>query len=106
MHADEMPWRQTTEGVVLRVRLTPKASRDGVEGIEATAEGPAVKARVRAAPSDGEANSAVAKLVAEWLDVPKSTVTLISGGKSRIKSLAIRGEPVKLARDIAMKLGH
>lgn len=106
MHADEMPWRQTTEGVVLRVRLTPKASKDGVEGIESTAEGPAVKARVRAVPSDGEANSAVAKLVADWLDVPKSTVTLVSGGKSRIKSLAIRGEPAKLARDIASKLGH
>ena len=80
MHADEMPWRQTSEGVVLRVRLTPKASRDGVEGIEATSEGPAVKARVRAVPSDGEANSAVAKLVADWLDVPKSAVTLVSGG--------------------------
>lgn len=106
MHADEMPWRQTSEGVVLRVRLTPKASRDGVEGIEATAEGPAVKARVRAVPSDGEANSAVAKLVADWLDVPKSAVTLVSGGKSRIKSLAIRGEPARLARDLAMRLGH
>ncbi len=101
----DMPWRQTADGLVVRVRLTPKASRDGVEGIEATAEGPAIKARVRAVPSDGEANSAVAKLVAEWLDVPKSAVTLVSGGKSRIKSLAVRGDAAALVRHIALKLG-
>lgn len=102
----DLPWTTTGEGLVLRVRLTPKSSRDAVEGIEATAEGAAIRARVRAVPSDGEANAAVAALIAKWLGVPKTSISLVSGGKSRIKSLAVRGEPKALARDVAARLGH
>lgn len=106
MNRTELPWTSTTDGLLLRVRLTPKASKDGIEGIEETAEGAAVKARVRAVPADGAANAALTRLVADWLDVPKSSIALVSGGKSRIKCLAIRGQPDTLARDLAEKLGH
>ena len=92
----ERPWRPTTDGLVIRFRLTPKASANAIGAIEATAEGPAVKAKVRAVPADGAANAALERLVADWLDVPKSSVSLVSGGKSRIKSLAVRGEPCGL----------
>jgi uncharacterized protein YggU (UPF0235/DUF167 family) len=90
--AGGLPWRVVAGGVVLRVRLTPKASRDGVEGIGPTAEGPAVKARVRAVPEDGAANAAVAALIAGWLGVPKTSVALTHGGKSRIKVLMVSGD--------------
>ncbi|MEQ1648106.1 MAG: DUF167 family protein, partial [Hyphomicrobiaceae bacterium] len=49
-----IPWRATKDGLELRVRLTPKSSRDAVEGIETTADGPALKARVTAIPEDGK----------------------------------------------------
>jgi hypothetical protein len=75
----------------VRVRLTPKSSKDAVDGIEATAEGPALKARVRAVPADGEANAALLKLMAQWLGVSKSSVALAQGGKSRVKSVEITG---------------
>lgn len=103
--AADRPWRTTADGVVLRVRLTPKSSKDGVDGLEHTAEGPAIKARVRAVPADGEANEAVARLVADWLGVAKSAVTLLAGGKSRVKSLAVRGEAAALTRRMEEKLG-
>lgn len=105
MAAADRPWRETADGIVLRVRLTPKSSTDSVEGFEATAEGPAIKARVRALPEDGEANRAVQRLIAGWLDVAKGAVALQAGGKSRIKLLAVRGEAAALGRRVEEKLG-
>ena len=51
--------------------LTPKSSLEGVDGVEQTAEGAAFEGRVRAVPAEGEANAALEKLVARWLDVPQ-----------------------------------
>lgn len=106
MTAGDLPWRATSNGLVVRVRLTPKAAQDSIGGIETTAEGPAIKARVRALPSEGEANAALTELLAAWIGVPKSRVALIAGGKSRIKSLVISGEPTMLAREVAAKIGN
>lgn len=86
--------------VRLRVRLTPKSSRDAIDGVEATAEGPALKARVRAVPEDGRANQALTALIADWLDVPRSHVTLVGGHKSRIKTVAVAGDAAALARRV------
>jgi uncharacterized protein (TIGR00251 family) len=91
-------------GVRLRIRVTPKSSRDGVDGVEATAEGMALKARVRAVPEDGKANDAAAKLIAGWLDLPRSRVGVVAGHRSRTKTLAIAGEPQALARAIALRI--
>ena len=53
---------------VLDVRLTPRGGRDAIEGVEQLADGRAVlKARVRAAPSEGEANAALCRLIADAL---------------------------------------
>jgi uncharacterized protein YggU (UPF0235/DUF167 family) len=80
------------------VRLTPKGGRDSVDGIEQLADGSSVlKARVRAVPSDGEANDALVRLIAKTLAVPLRDVTLESGATSRIKRLAIAGDAAKLA---------
>jgi uncharacterized protein len=83
--------RITSRGVELRIRLTPKSSSDRIEGVCDTAEGPALTARVRAVPSDGEANSALERLIADWLDLSKSSVLLSSGHKSRVKTVTLSG---------------
>jgi hypothetical protein len=82
----------------VRVRLTPRSSRDAIEGIEDTADGPALKARVRAVPSEGEANAALERLLASWLRVPKAAVSVSAGGKSRVKLLTVAGDPGVLER--------
>jgi uncharacterized protein YggU (UPF0235/DUF167 family) len=86
------------------VRLTPKAAKDAVDGIEETAEGAALGARVRAVPSDGEANAALVKLLATWLGVAKSSVRLAQGGKSRLKSVEIAGNPGDIEARLAERL--
>jgi hypothetical protein len=90
------PWQRRDASLLLRVRLTPEGGRDAVEGVAATAEGPALKARVRAAPEDGEANAALLGLVAKWLGLPKRSVSLVSGPKSRTKVLEIMEAPAGL----------
>jgi uncharacterized protein (TIGR00251 family) len=93
------PWSVAPDGVVVDVRLTPKGGRDAVEGIERLADGRAVlKARVRAAPSDGEANAALTKLIARTLGVAPSKVALIAGATARIKRLKIAGDASALTR--------
>ena len=60
------PWSVVPGGIMLTVRLTPKGGRDAIDGIETMADGSAVlKVRVRAAPTDGEANAALIKLMAK-----------------------------------------
>ena len=56
MSGEARPWTAREKGVVLQVRLTPKSSRDALEGVEVLADGACVlKARVRAVPEDGKA---------------------------------------------------
>lgn len=83
------------------LRLTPKSSRDGVDGVKAGAGGPLIHARVRAVPEDGRANTALVALIAAEIGVPKSAVTVASGHTSRLKSLHIAGDPAELERRIA-----
>lgn len=97
--------RQTPTGLVLRFRLTPKASKDAVEGLIDTAEGPALQARVRAAPTEGEANEALVRLVASFVDLPKSRISVSAGHKSRIKSFEISNAPEPLKADIERRIG-
>jgi uncharacterized protein YggU (UPF0235/DUF167 family) len=92
------------DGLAVRIRLTPKASRDAVEGFETTADGPALKMRVRAVPEDGAANAAAKKLLAGWLGVSKGAVTLTSGAKSRVKTLSVAGDGVTLAATFAARI--
>jgi uncharacterized protein YggU (UPF0235/DUF167 family) len=100
-----LPWTVLDGGIRLRVHLTPKAARDGVDGIGATPEGQALKVRVRALPEKGAANAALAGVVAEWLGVPKTRIETIAGGKSRLKTLFIAGDGQALSGLLAERLG-
>lgn len=100
----QTPWSAARDGLRVRVRLTPKAGRDAVEGIEHTAQGPALKVRVRAAPEGGEANAALARTFADWLGVPKGSVEVVAGLKSRLKTLFVAGEAMRLANLLAERI--
>jgi uncharacterized protein (TIGR00251 family) len=91
---------------VVSVRLTPKSSRDAVEGTELHDGRAVVKARVRAVPEKGKANSALEKLIAKWLGVPKSSVTLVAGGTGRVKSLEVAGDAEALAARLDARLAE
>jgi len=88
------PWTLAADGILIDVRVTPRGGRDAVEGIEQRADGRAVlKARVRAAPAEGEANDALRRLLANALGIAPGQVVVAAGAKSRIKRLRIAGDP-------------
>lgn len=97
------PWRRGDAGVIVYFRLTPKSSKDAVDGLQIIAGAQAFQARVRALPEDGAANAALETLVSAWLRVPKGSVRLASGGKSRLKSIAISGDVEELDRLLRAK---
>jgi uncharacterized protein (TIGR00251 family) len=91
------PWRYSTEGVSVALRVTPRGGRDDIDGIETLANGRTVlKVRVRAIAEGGEANRAVTELLAKVLGVPKAKVRLLSGVTSRLKQIAVDGDPARL----------
>ena len=90
--AIDPPWRVSGDAVLLSLRLTPKSSKDAVEGIEALSDGRRVlKARVRAVPEDGKANEAMLRLLAKWLDLPIRALSLSSDASGRTKVIRIEG---------------
>jgi uncharacterized protein (TIGR00251 family) len=92
------PWTATPDGLVLTVRLTPRGGRDAIDGIERLADGRSVlKARVRAAPSAGEANAALVRLLAKSLGVAARDVCIVAGAAARVKRIDIRGAGRTLA---------
>jgi uncharacterized protein (TIGR00251 family) len=91
--AARFPWRAVKGGVLLDLRVTPKSGRDAIDGIDLLSSGQAVlKLRVRALPTDGEANEAVMALIAKSLKLPKSNIALERGGTSRVKTLRLAGD--------------
>jgi uncharacterized protein (TIGR00251 family) len=76
------------EGVVVfTVRVQPRASRDQIAGVM---DG-ALKVRLQAPALEDRANMALCEYLARLLKTPKSTVRILSGDRSRIKRIEIRG---------------
>ena len=80
--------------VTLAIRVTTRAAKDAVTGERAGR----LTVSVRAAPTEGEANAAVVKVLAKALGVPPSSVAIVRGARSREKSVRINGLSVESAR--------
>jgi uncharacterized protein (TIGR00251 family) len=81
------------------VRVQPRASRNAIEGVR---EG-ALVVRLTAPPVEGEANEALAGLLAARLNVPKSAVRILSGAHGRLKRVAVHGATRAQVRALAEK---
>jgi uncharacterized protein len=73
--------------VTFAVRVTPRASRDTIEG---EYQG-ALKVRLTAPPVEDRANEALRRFLAARLKVRVSSVRIVGGEKSRNKRVAIAG---------------
>ncbi|MFC5420679.1 MAG: hypothetical protein DI537_31780 [Stutzerimonas stutzeri] len=98
-------WSVTPDGLAIAIRLTPRGGRDSLDGIETLADGRQVlKARVRAAPSEGEANAALIALLAKELQTSRSQMTLTAGAGARLKRIVVRGDAEALAAQLQRQL--
>ena len=76
-----------TASTRLRLRVSPGATRPGIVG----RHGDGWKLRVAEAPERGRANDAVLALLARTLEVPRSSLTLVSGHGARDKVVELDG---------------
>ncbi len=74
----------------LSIRVQPRASRNAIE-FDGERSDVKITVRVTAAPEGGKANDAVVALLAKRLRVPKSSVRIVRGHKSRDKRISIEG---------------
>ena len=88
------------EGIVIRVRVTPRSSRTEFAG--ASPDG--FRLKVKAPPVEGAANDECVKFLAKTFGVAKGAVRLKTGGKSRKKIFEISGCTEKDAITIMQSL--
>ena len=69
------------------IRVQPRAKRDAVVG----ELGDALKVALTAPPVEGRANEACIRFLAEFLKVPRSSITIASGQSTRNKIIRIAG---------------
>ncbi|HKQ10539.1 MAG TPA: DUF167 family protein [Rhizomicrobium sp.] len=95
------PYTVAEGGVRLALRLTPRAARNGVDGVIADAEGrPLLKLRLVATPVDGAANEALIAFLAKTLSLRKADITIRSGETGRVKILHLAGDGAELLRKL------
>ncbi len=71
----------------VEIRVVPRASRNGVDGLR---DGRVV-VRVTAPPVDGAATAAAVSVLAEALDVAPTTIRVVAGATSRNKAVTVGG---------------
>ena len=94
---ETMPWLPAADGLMLKLRVTPRARRSAIDGAIEDGNGELrLKVAVTAVPSDGAANDAVIGLLAKAWRLPKSAFSVSAGAADRNKTLHIAGDPVDL----------
>ena len=88
-----------TGTVIFAVRIQPRASKDEIAGEIAGA----IKIRLQAPAVEGRANEALIEFLAQLLKSPKGAVRILSGERSRIKRLEIRGVTKQQIERLAMQ---
>jgi len=84
---EELDLKASAEGIRLRVRVKPRASKSRIVGIR---EG-ALEVAVAAPPVDGEANAELVSFLSKTLGLAKSAIVVVSGDTSRVKIVSFRG---------------
>jgi uncharacterized protein (TIGR00251 family) len=89
------------DGVILAVRVIPRASKSGIAGMRDNA----LLVRLNAPPVDGAANAELIRLLADTLGVSKREISIVSGERSRVKRVRIRGRmPADVERLLSGRL--
>ena len=79
--------RRLTDGIELRLKVIPGASRAQIVGVL----GDRLKVKVTEAPEQGQANRAVLKLLQQWLGTP--AIAIVAGHGQAEKTVSVAGLP-------------
>jgi uncharacterized protein (TIGR00251 family) len=87
MNPADLQIRETAAGLEIRLHVQPRAKRCEISGIYDRA----LKVKVTAPPVDDAANRAIIDYFSSLLGIPKSNLQIVSGLKSRDKTMQIKG---------------
>ncbi len=73
--------------ITIEIRVQPKSSRDGIDGLQ----NGRLKVRVSAPPESGKANERLVYIIARAFRVSKSSVEIVMGERSKLKTVRIQG---------------
>lgn len=76
-----------TDGVIIRLRVQPRASKSGFAGVFEDS----IRLKIHAPPVDGAANEACQRFLADFFSITMKSVQLISGAASRTKLFLLKG---------------
>jgi uncharacterized protein (TIGR00251 family) len=77
--------KETQDGIILTIRLTPNASRNEMVVCDGV-----IRVKVTAQPVENKANKALTEFLSKQLKVPKTSIQIIKGETSREKTLLIK----------------
>jgi uncharacterized protein len=90
-----IPISETETGVTFAVKVHPRAKKAAITG----ELGDALKVSLTAPPIEGRANDACIEFFAKLLKVPRSSVTIASGGGGRNKVIRVSGVTAQYVRE-------
>ncbi len=93
---------EKADGVHLAIKVVPRAGATRVEGVVDDV----LRVRLAAAPVDGEANAALVLVLAAWLGVPRSSVSILRGDRSKLKVVRLAGAPKEIASALEKALAN
>lgn len=82
-----IPFKQSKNGIVISVRVEPKASKKGISGIR----GDTLKVKLTASPVEGRANEQLKEVLGEAFNVKKTSIKILRGLTSKNKLVEIEG---------------
>lgn len=95
-----MPWfRWQGNDLILRLRITARAGRDGFVGVV----NDCLKVRIAAAPVQGRANAHLIDFLARQFDIPRARITLVQGHKGKTKLLRLKA-PAKIPPELGISV--
>jgi uncharacterized protein (TIGR00251 family) len=86
--------------VRVSIRLTPRAAADRIVGVE----NGALKVTVTTPPAENRANAALLRLLAQEWRLPRRDLAIVSGAKSRTKTVLVRGDPAALMARLVVRI--
>ena len=90
-----IPISENDAGVSFAIKVHPRAKKAGITG----ELGDALKVSLTAPPVEGRANDACIELFAKALKVPRSSITIASGGGGRNKVIRVSGVTAQYVRE-------
>ena len=94
--------KETSSGITFTVKVQPRARKNAITGTV----GDALKLALTAPPVEGKANQAVIEFLADFFEIPRSSITIASGASSRLKVIRISGANLQSLKEHLRSIGE